>query len=191
MRPRAVVLQVYQIHSHRLRRQRHGRGDGRVVREAPQDRRTRERRRRRLTPALRQVPPRAELVDEPRQLGAPRGARVRHVSAPLRQEASSSPQCERNKSRVDERGVPLARRLPARHYQPPPPQRPRRRDVEGRVVLRPSQNAIPAPPRATLLQAQQRRAARDCAAVERREARPSLPQARRAHAPAQQRDAPS
>ena len=147
-----MVLQVHQIHAGR-RRQRHGRGDGRVVREAPQDRRTRERRRRRrLTPALREVPPRAELVDEPRQLGAPRGARVRHVSAPLRQEASSSPQRKRNKSRVDERGVPLARRFPARRYQPPPPQRARRRDVEGLVVLRPSQNAILPPPRATLLQ---------------------------------------
>ena len=76
--------QVHQIHAGR-RRQRHGRGDRRVVREAPQDRRTRERRRRRrLTPALREVPPRAELVDEPRQLGAARGARVRHVRAPLR-----------------------------------------------------------------------------------------------------------
>ena len=118
-------------------------------------------------------------------------ARVRHVRAPLRQETSSSPQGKRHKRRVDERGVPLARRFPARRYQPPPPQRPRRRDVEGLVVLRPSQNASPPPPRATLLQAQQRSRRGYRAAVERREARPGLSQTSRAHAPAQQRDASS
>ena len=166
---------MHQIHAGR-RRQRHGRSDRRVVREAPQDRRTRERRRRRRlrAAALRQVPPRAELVDEPRQLGAARGARVRHVSAPLRQEAPRPPQCERNESRVDEAGraarastsgSPLSTATAAA----PAPTRRRGPRGAAPAAKRDSAAAARYSPAA-----QQRRAAHDCAAVQRREARPRL-----------------